>query len=142
MPVPTISPTQTLQFGQQRAGANQNLLRKTATTQYQRELANLTQKRRVQDFNIDWGRRREALPTSHIQQGTFRSGMYQNALQQYAQDRLRGLSNLALEHQLGLQGMTMQTRGAEDDWATQMMGSYNSEYATKAELAAKLRGIL
>jgi len=142
MPVPTITSQQMQQFNQERSNASQGLLTSQANTQYQRELGDLAFKQNLGKFNIDWGRQRQQVPTQHIQRGTFNSGMYQQALQDYGQNRLMGLNDLSTQHQLGNMNYTMQNRGAEDDYARSMMGSYNREFSTKADLASALRGIM
>jgi hypothetical protein len=142
MPVPGQNPQQINQYNQQRAGHRQDLLRGTAQTNYQRELADLAFNKNVRNFNVDWGRRREQLPTNYIQRGVFNSGIYNQALQDYAQDRFRGLDDLAVQRQLGQFGNTFERRSLEDQYANQMMGSYSSQYADKAAIAADLRRML
>jgi len=142
MAVPQLNPQQINQYNQQRSNAGQQLLANQAQTLYQRELSALAYKNNVGKFNIDWGRRREELPTSFIQRGTLRSGLYRQGLQDYAQDRLAGANDLAIQNQLGNNQYTLQSRGHEDDYARTMFGSYGNEYTSKAALAAALKGIM
>lgn len=142
MPVPTPSPTQTQQFAQQRSNASQDYLTGQAENLYQRTLQELAFGQQLADFNRGADRSRVGIPRQYIDRGVFNSGLYQQGLQDYAQDRLAGVNRLATQQQLGLDANTFGSRGLEDQYARNMMGSYNQEYATKAEIAAALRGIL
>lgn len=142
MTVQNLTAEQLNAYGQQRADARYGLLSNQAQNQYQRELSDLAFKTNLEDFNIDWGRKRQGLPQGFNERGTLQSGLYHQALQDYGQDRLRGINQLAVQNQLGNNQYTMQGRGYEDQYANAMYGSYNSEYASKADLAAKLREIL
>jgi len=140
--VSTISPQQTLQFRQQRNDAKNKLLTSQAQSLYQRQLQNLAHKSRVRGFETQANRTREELPTDFINRGVFRSGIYQGALQRYAADRLQGYNDLNVQNQLNLGGLSLQGRGFEDDYARTLAGSYGNQYATQADIASALRGIL
>jgi hypothetical protein len=140
--VSTISPQQTLAFRQQRNDAKNKLLTSQAQNLYQRQLQNLAHKNRVRGFETQQNRAREALPTDFINRGVFRSGIYRDALQKYATDRLQGFNDLTMQNQLNLGGMSLQNRGFEDDYTRALAGSYGGEYAARADIASALRGIL
>jgi hypothetical protein len=142
MPVPNMTSQQLQQFNKERSDASRGLLTNQAQSLYNRELSGLAFKGNLQKFNIDWGRKRTELPRQYSQRGILNSGIYQQGLQDYAQNRLMGLNDLAVQNQLGNNQYTMQSRGYEDDYASSMMGSYNREFATKADIAAALRGIM
>jgi hypothetical protein len=142
MPVPSLDPNQINAYNQQRRTAGQQLLRGKAQSSYQRAMSDLQFGDAVQDFTVDWGRRREELPGSFVQRGALDSGMYHGALKQYAQDRLRGLQRLNTAHLTGNLGNVMGNREAEDEYASTMYGSYGAQYADRATLAAQLREIL
>lgn len=137
-----LSPSQLYNFQSQRNAYGQNLLGKKAQNTYQQQLANLQLHRSTQNFNDMWNDRRNALPTSYLQRGVYNSGIYQNALQNYARDRSSGLSDLLLNNQLQQAGLVLGNRGFEDEYARQMASNYAQQYATQADIASALRGAL
>lgn len=140
--VTTISPEQQLQYDQGRANARQDLLRGRAGTQYQRGLATQNYKDRTQDFNTEWNRRREGLPTSFIQSGIFNSGIYRDALKRYAIDRLAGQRDLQRRYQAEMAGLTFDDRGFEDSYAQTVANLFGNQYAAQASIASALKGIM
>lgn len=142
MPVPTLSTQQKLAYNQQRSEANQKLLAGKAANAYQRALQELAFKTDLAAFNWDWDRRRQSIPTSFVARGVLDSGMYHQALQDYAQARLQNLNQLTTRNQLGQFGYTLENRALEDDWARAMYRSYGMEHASKADIAAALRSLL
>lgn len=142
MAVPGLSPQQLYQYQGERNQYGQNLLRGKAQNVYQQQLGNLQLGRDQRNFNTQWNQRRVDLPSSFIQRGLSRSGIYQGALQNYARDRSRGMSDMLLNNQLSQAGLLFQDRGLEDNYANSMAGNYGRQFASQAELAAALRSIL
>jgi hypothetical protein len=140
--VTTISPEQQLQYDQGRSNARQDLLRGRAGTQYQRGLLTQDYADRTQDFNTQWNRQRESLPTSYIQSGIFNSGIYRDALKRYAIDRLAGQRGLQRDYQQRMAGMTFDDRGAEDQYANTVSNLFGNQYAAQASIASALKGIM
>lgn len=140
--VSTISPEQQMMYQQGRSNAAAQNLRGQAQTQYQQGLATQDYSDRTYDFNTAWNRRREDLPTSFIQRGLLNSGIYRNALRNYAIDRLSGQRQLQREYQQRMAGLTFQGRGYEDDYAETVANLFGNQYAAQAAIAAALRGIL
>jgi len=137
-----LSPQQLFDFQNQRNTYGQNLARSKAGNVYQQQLSNMQVGRNTRNYNRMWDQRRTQLPTSYLQRGVGRSGIYQGALQNYATDRISGMSDMLLNHQLAQQGMVFQDRGFEDEYAQQMTNNYSRQYATQAQIAAALRGAL
>lgn len=142
MAVPGLSPQQIYQYQNERNQYGQGLLKSKAQNVYQQQLGNMQLGRDTRNFNTQWDQKRTQLPTNYLQRGIGRSGIYQGALQSYARDRTRGLSDLLLNNQMQQAGMVFQDRGYEDDYANQMTQNYGRQFASQAELAAALRGIL
>ena len=142
MAIAGLSPNQLYQFQGQRNAYGQNLSRSKAGSVYAQQLGNLKLNRDKRNFGSQWDARRTALPTSYLQRGLGRSGIYQGALQNYARERASGLSDLLLNHQLSQAGLIFQDRGYEDDYAQQMADNYARQYATQADIASALRGVL
>lgn len=142
MAIQQLPPSQLQQYRQQRSQAGTQLLQQRAQNQYNRELQDLSFQNQGRKFATQWGRMREQLPMQYLQRGIFNSGIYQGALQEYAQDRLQAYQDLNLAHLLAQQGLTFQDRSAEDAYFQAMASSYGGQYADRAQLAATLRGIL
>lgn len=142
MAVPGLSPQQLYQFQGQRNAYGQQLNRNNAGNVYAQQLGNLKLSRDKRNFADQWNQRRTALPTSYLQRGLGRSGIYNGALQSYARERAGGLSDLLLNHQLSQAGLIFQNRGFEDEYAQQMADNYTRQYASQADIAAALRGVL
>lgn len=140
--ISSISPWQQMQYQQGRNTLNQNLLRNKAQTQYQRGLAKQQYTDQVADFGIEQGRVREQLPTSYIQRGVFNSGIYRQALRDYAVDRLRGQRELQRGYQAQQNQLTMQDRGYEDEYAQAMANLYGNQFAAQAQIASTLQGLM
>lgn len=139
--VSSMSPQQMLQFQQGRSNARQNLLRNRASTQYQRGLAKQDYTDQLADFGIQQNRTREALPTNFVQRGIFNSGIYRQALRDYAVDRLRGQRNIQRGYQNQMGQLALQERGYEDEYSQTLANLYLSQQAAQAQIASALRGI-
>lgn len=137
-----LSPQQLFDFQNQRNTYGQNLARSKAGNVYQQQLSNLQFNRNRRNFDTMWNQRRTQLPTSYLQRGVGRSGIYQGALQSYARDRATGLSDMLLNNQLSQAGLIFGDRGFEDEYAQQMSNNYARQYATQAQIAAALRGAM
>lgn len=140
--VSTIGPEQLLNYQQGRSGARVGATQDRARTQYQQGLAAQTYADRTQDYTTQQGRIRENLPQQFINRGTFRSGIYQQALKQYAIDRLTGLRNLQRDYQAEQAGLTFQGRGIEDELAQTLANLYGQQNAAQQQIASALKGIL
>lgn len=140
--VTTISPEQQLQYQQGRANARQENMRGQAQTQYQQGLATQQYGDDTFDFNQQWNRRREGMASPFIQGGTFRSGIYRDALRKYAIDRLSAQRNLQRNYQREMAGLTFQGRGYEDEFAQTTANLFGNQYAAQASIASALKGIL
>jgi hypothetical protein len=139
--VSTIGPEQLRSYQQGRSNARTTNLQNQAKTQYQRNLAGQAYNDRTQDFATQQNRLREQLPTSYINRGTFRSGIYRDALKRYAIDRLAGQRNLQRDYQLEQQGLTFGARGSSDELAQTLANLYGEQYAAQAQIASALKGI-
>lgn len=140
--VSTISPEQQAQYDQGRSNAAANLGRGKAQNAYQQGLAQRSYTDNLRDFNTQQGRVREGLPSEYIQRGVFNSGIYRNALRNYAMDRLSGQRRLQNNYQNQAAGLTMQGRGYEDDYAETMSNLFGNQYAAQASIASALKGIM
>lgn len=138
----SLSPTQLAQYQNQRNTAKQGLLTNQAQNQYQSQLLDISQSADARRFGTQWDRTRVNLPTNYIQRGVFDSGIYQTGLQNYALDRYQDFEKMQNQYQQAKGGLALQGRGYQDDYARQMYGSYGAQYASAAELAAQLRGVL
>ncbi len=139
--VSSIGPQQQMMYQQGRNNARQGLLRNRASTQYQRGLAQQDYNDQTADFGIQQNRVREGLPTNYIQRGVFNSGIYRQALRDYAVDRLRGQRNIQRGYQNRMGELSMQERGYEDEYTQTLTNLYLSQQAAQAQMAAALRGI-
>lgn len=139
--VSSISPQQQLAYQQGRSNARQNLLRNKAQSQYQRGLAQQDYTNQLTDFGIQQNRVREGLPTNYLQRGVFNSGIYRQALRDYATDRLRGQRNIQQGYQNRLGELSLADRGYEDEYTNTLTNLYLSQQAAQAQMAAALKGI-
>lgn len=139
--VSTISPEQQAAYQQGRGNARRSLLTSRAQTQYERGLAKQAYGNQLQDFGVQQGRIREQLPTSYIQRGVFNSGIYRDALKNYAIDRLSGERDLSQSYQQRLNELGLRDRQSEDEYATALSNLYLSQLGAQQQLASALRGI-
>lgn len=139
--ISSISPQQQQQYQQGRNNLRSNLLQNKAQTQYQRGLAQQNYQDQNVDFGIEQGRTREQLPTNFIQRGVFNSGIYRQALRDYAVDRLRGQRNIQRGYQSQLGQLALQDRGYEDEYAQAMANLHSSQFAAQAQIASSLQGL-
>jgi hypothetical protein len=137
--VTTISPGEVMNFNSRSSAARQNLLSSKAAGEYQRQLQRIQFGDRVGDFERQANRGRMQLPTSFISRGVCNSGLYKNALSQYAVDRSSALKGLHTNFQLGQQDSIFNDRSSEDAFAAQMAQINAERYARQAQLAAMLR---
>ena len=140
--VSTISPAETMNFNNQRSAARQNLLASKAQNLYQRQLADMDFSRNLGDFNRQADQARNQIPTQFAQRGGLTNGLYLQALQRYAQDRISGLGNLQSQFQAGQGGRILQDRGFEDDYANALMQILGQQYARQAQVASGIGGFL
>lgn len=140
--VSTISPEQLRNYNQGRSTARVGAAQDRARTAYQQGLATQTYGDRVGDYTRQQNYIRQGLPQQFIRGGTFRSGIYQEALKRYAIDRLTGLRNLQRDYQGEQAGLTFQGRGVEDELAQTLANLYGQQYAAQAQIASALKGIL
>jgi hypothetical protein len=137
--VSTISPGEVMNYNNRSNAARQNLLNSKATSQYQKALQSIQYGQSRRNFERQANRTRNSIPTPFISRGLFNSGLYRNALSQYAQERAAGLGDMQTQFQLGQQGFTFADRQAEDAFAMQMAQIEAERYARQAQLAAMLR---
>lgn len=140
--VSTITPEQQAQYQQGRSNATADRSRNQAGNIYQQGLASQQYADNLQSFNTQQNRTRENLPSSYIQRGVFNSGIYRDALRRYAIDRLQGQRGLQNNYQAQANGLVMQNRGYEDDYAETMANLFGNQYAAQASIASALKGIL
>lgn len=128
-----------MNYNNRSAAAGSNLLNTKASNAYHRALENLRYGNSVGDYERQANRARNSIPTGFISRGLFNSGLYRNALSQYAVDRSAGLRDMQLNHQAGQQNYVFADRQAEDSYAMQMAQIEAEKYARQAQLAAMLR---
>lgn len=138
--VSTVSPAETMNWNNQKAGARQNLLAGQAQNLYQRQLAEMDYSRNLGDFNRQSDQTRRGIPGQFARNGTLRSGLYLKALQDYAQARLSGLSGLQSQYQQQMGGSILQRRGMEDEYGTDLMRILAEQYARQAQAATQIGG--
>jgi len=140
--VSTITPEQQAQYAQGRSNAAAELGRNQAGNQYQQGLAQQQFNDNLYDFDVQQGRAREQLPTQYIQRGIFNSGIYRDALKNYAIDRLSGENKLRNNYQAQAAGLTLQGRGYDDSYTETLSNLFGNQYAAQASIASALKGIL
>lgn len=136
--VSTVSPGQTMAWNGQRADARQNLLGSKAGNLYQRQLSGLQYGQQMQQMGDKFNQARVQLPTQFAQRGTLRSGLYQNALARYAQERLQAQNGLQLQFQQGQGDFIFGDRDAEDSYAAALQRILGEQYAAQAQAAANI----
>jgi hypothetical protein len=129
-----------MQWNGQKADARQNLLSQKAGNLYQRQLSGLDYGQRLQQMGDKFNQARVQLPTSFAQRGTLKSGLYQNALQQYARERLMAHNQLQTQFMQGQGGHILADRGYEDDYASALQRILGETYARQAQAAAQFGG--
>lgn len=138
--VSTVSPAETMNWNSQRTAAQQNLLGSKAQGLYQRQLAEMDYSRNLGDFNRQADRARTQVPTQFAQRGMLQSGLYLQALQRLAQDRLSGLSGIQNQYQAQQGGFILGDRNAEDEYANNLMRILAEQYARQAQTATQIGG--
>jgi hypothetical protein len=138
--VSTVSPGEILNWNGQRADARQNLLSQKANGLYQRHLGQMQYANDLKGLGRRFDQARTNLPTGFIQRGTLQSGLYKDALQRYAQERLGALNDLQLRHQSSQGGMVLQDRGFEDVYAAALQRILGEQYARQASTASGVGG--
>ncbi len=140
--VSSITPEQQYQYAQGQSNAAAQLGRSQAANQYNQGLATQDYQNRLFDFNTAQDRSRDSLPTNYIQRGVFNSGIYRNALRDYAINRMSGERNLMNQYQQQMAGMTLQGRNNDDSYSETMANLYGQQYAASAGIASVLKSIL
>lgn len=140
--VSTITPEQQAQYAQGRSNAAAALGRGSAENQYRQGLAAQDYADNTQDFETQQNRFRVDLPSQYVQRGIYHSGIYRDALRNYAIDRLSGQRRLQRRYQQDAAGLTLQGRGYEDEYAETMANLFGNQYAAQASIASALKGIL
>ena len=138
--VSTVSPAETMNWNNQRNAVQQNLLGSKAQNLYQRQLSEMDYSRNLGDFNRQADQARLKVPTQFARQGTLNSGLYLNALQRLAQERLSGLGGIQNQYQASQGGMILGERNAEDEYANNLMRILAEQYARQAQTATQIGG--
>lgn len=137
--VSSISPQEIMSYNSRSTNATQNLLNQKASTQYQRALQGVQHAQNLGDFERGANRARVKLPTEFLRRGTFNSGLYKNALSEYAVDRINGVRNMQNQFQLGELNSVFNDRAAEDTYAMTISQIEAERLARQAHLASMLR---
>lgn len=124
-----------------------NALRAT----YGRQLAKNTYAQSVLGQNHDvgrerltqsWDARRSALPGSYARGGLLHSGIYQNGLQAYAQQRMNAFGDLDRNYYQQLGGLNQNLMDYESNLNSGLDLVESQRQARRANLASQLRGIM
>jgi hypothetical protein len=138
--VSTVSPGQTMAWNGQKADARQNLMGSKAGNLYQQQLSGLQYGQRLGDMQSKFNQARVQLPTQYAQRGILQSGIYKNALAQYAQERLRAQNSLQTQFQMEQGGFIFGDRQAEDDYAAALQRILGEQYGGQATAATNIGG--
>jgi hypothetical protein len=88
-----------------------------------------------------WDRTRTTLPGQFLHKGLMNSGVYGGALQQYGQNRASAEGNLQLKYQNMIGGLDQAHQNASNTYTSGMGQVDQTEQATRADLAAQLKGL-
>lgn len=134
--VSTVSPGETMNWAGQKAGARQGLMSSKAQNLYQQQLSGLDLAKNLRNHSNQWNQTRMGISTPFAQQGTLQSGLYKNALQQYGRDRMNAYTDIQQGHQVQQGQFSLNDRGYEDDYASQLMRILGEQYARQATQAS------
>lgn len=84
---------------------------------------------------------REKLPYAYNSRGLMNSGVYQQGLQDYAGNRMRGLTQFDTQHQQNMAGFGLQKQNLEGSWKTAMDNASRAEAARRQQTAASIKAI-
>lgn len=140
--VSTVSPAETMNWNGQKADARQNLLGNKANALYQQQLSGLDYGQRLGQMGRKFDQARVQLPSQFAQRGLLQSGIYKNALAQYAQERLQAQNALQTQFQQQQGGFIFDDRGAEDQYAAAIQRILGEQYARQAQAATQIGGWL
>lgn len=112
-----------------------------AGTAYGRARAGLQNDRARNDMNYQWDQSRAKLPGSYIGRGILNSGIFGNAMDQYATGRFKAFDNLNFNYTDQLGQMDLQDQQAATTYNTGLASTASEMAARRAELATQLRSL-
>ena len=130
--------------------ANIQNMRDVAGLQRTQGLANVDyqQGNAVQNYGISrdnlvrqFDQMRQSLPYQYNSRGLMNSGIYQQGLSNYADNRVRGLNQFDTQHQQNMAGFGLQRQGLEGAYKTSMDNATRLEQARRAQTAAQIKAI-
>lgn len=142
MTIATPTPTEIAMWGNQRMQVADQYGNTSAQLAFQRAMQQGQESQDWSGMNRQFDRTRETLPGQFARRGLLNSGIYGNALTQYAQDRYHATAGLALKYQQSLGQLNLNQQQAQTNYTSGTSQIYNSETARRQELASQLAGVV
>lgn len=137
----TLSPTEQESYARRRRQATQQYGRGIAGLEFQRGQIGADYQKQFRNVGQQFDQQRKQIPGSFINRGLANSGLYQNALKQYAQFRGQAVGDLYGQQQQDYAGLDLQRRQLEEVYSQTQADILQQEKARRAELAALIREI-
>ena len=138
-----MSPWEIAAYANREDQLRTNYQNSLATSAYGRARAGLQHSMAYDSMTRDFNRQRERVPMSFVGRGVLHSGMYKRALSDYADSRLRGLTNLDLGYQDQMGGFDLQDLNSANTYNNTGLTNISAERAARrAQLAAQLREVM
>lgn len=118
-----------------------NYQNQLAQSAYQRARLGLQNDRGRNDLAYQFDQQRAQLPGSFVGRGILHSGIYGNAMDQYATGRFKAFDNLNFNYTDQLGQMDLQDQQAATTYNTGLASTASEMAARRAELATQLRSL-
>lgn len=138
---PGLSATDINTFAQQRAAAKRALDQQTALYNFNRGNTLAQQGLDFTALARKYDQMRTQLPGSYAHRGLLNSGIYGNALQQYAQQRQTATQGLTQKYQQALGQQQLGLTQAQQNYGYSNQDTAAAEQARRADIAAALKGL-
>lgn len=123
----------------QASTAYQNAL---AQNTYQRSMLGIANQRNRDRLGQQWEGYRNHLPGSFAGRGLLNSGIYKQALTDYANNRQRSFDDLDFSYTTQLGQFDLDKTGVTNTYNTSIAGIEAERAARRAQLASEIRGIM
>lgn len=136
------SPDEMAQYGVARRKAATTYGQTNANLQFQRQNANANYSQQFGDLARNYDQMRQKLPGQFVRRGVQNSGIYKDALTNYAQQRALAAGRLGQQQQQELGGYDLQQQAASQNYTNAQLDVAEAEAARRASIAAALKGLV
>lgn len=136
------SPDEMAQYGAARRKSSTAYGQAQAQLAFQRQNANANYSQQFGDLARNYDQMRQKLPGQFVRRGVQNSGIYKDALTNYAQQRALAAGRLGQQQQQELGGYDLQQQAASQNYTNAQLDVAEAEAARRASIAAALKGLV